>query len=328
MELWSASIDFFLTLLDSFPLPIISLTADIDDYIPSPPPSENPATQSSPPSSTDTVRNPDSILPICRNRAIGYKWVYKVKLKDDGSVERYKARLVAKGYTQVEGVDYTDRLSPVAKSAMVRLFLANATAFKWPIDQIDINNAFLQGHLEEEIYMNAPEGYHVALGMSVNLSFRCMVKQASQLWNQEFTQSLDAYGFKQSKHDHCLFFKQMDFGFIGVLVYVDDVLIMEPTEDLISQVKVYLDNLFTIKDLGCGRYLLGLQIARSELGTSLTQKKYTMGIITDCGLLQAKSAATPLPQGLKLHSSTDAHFDDPEPYRRLVGRLLYLSSLP
>ncbi|KAL0286795.1 UNVERIFIED_CONTAM: hypothetical protein Sradi_7139100, partial [Sesamum radiatum] len=81
----------------------------------------------------------------------------------------------------------------------------------------------------------------------------------------------------------------------GVLVYVDDVLISEPTEDLISLVKVYLDNLFTIKDLGCGRYFLGLQIARSELGTSLTQRNIPWVFITDCGLLQAKSAATPLP---------------------------------
>ncbi|KAL0399301.1 UNVERIFIED_CONTAM: Retrovirus-related Pol polyprotein from transposon RE2 [Sesamum radiatum] len=203
-------------------------------------------------------------------QTVGCKWVFKVKLKDDGSLDRYKARLVAKGYTQVEGVDYTERFSPVAKAVTVRLFLAIGTAKQWPIHQIDINNTFLHGHLDEEIFMTAREGYDVPL------------------------------------------------------VYVDDVLIMAPSEDFIAEIKTYLDGLFTIKDLGMARYFLGLQIARSALGTSVTQSKYISDIITDCGLTNSKSVVTPLPQGVKLHSASDAFLSHPEPYRRLVGRLLYL----
>ncbi|KAL2241477.1 UNVERIFIED_CONTAM: Retrovirus-related Pol polyprotein from transposon TNT 1-94 [Sesamum indicum] len=258
-------------------------------------------------------------------RPIGCRWVYKIKLRDDGSIERYKARLVAKGYTQVKGVDYVERFSPVAKAVTVRLFIAIATAFKWPLHQIDINNAFLHGNLDEEIFMDAPEGYYVKPG-HVCLLRRSLygLKQASRQWNLEFSRNLIAFGFKQSEHDHCLFLKPLDSGFIGLLVYVDDVLIMAPTDALISQVKIHLDKLFTIKDLGCARYFLGLQIARSEDGTSLTQSKYISDIVADCGLLHAKSAATPLPPGIKLHATGDNFLDDPEPFRRLVGRLLYL----
>ncbi|KAL0319763.1 UNVERIFIED_CONTAM: Retrovirus-related Pol polyprotein from transposon TNT 1-94 [Sesamum radiatum] len=167
-------------------------------------------------------------------RAIGCKWVYKLKLKADGSVDRCKARLVAEGYNQVEGLDYIDNFSPVAKVVTVRLFLTIATSYGWPIHHLDVKNAFLHCYLDEDLYMTPPAGYSV-----------------------------------------------------------------EPRMD-IQDVKSYLYDLFTIKDIGEVRYFLGLEIACNSKGSYVAQKKYIFDIINDTGLSDTKAASTPFPKGLKL----------------------------
>ncbi|KAL0395484.1 UNVERIFIED_CONTAM: Retrovirus-related Pol polyprotein from transposon RE1 [Sesamum latifolium] len=258
-------------------------------------------------------------------KAIGSRWVYKLKLNSDGSVNHYKARLVAKGYNQIEGVDYTDSFSPVAKTVTVRIFLSIASAYSWPVHQLDINNAFLHGSIDEEVYMSTPDGYPVQPGNMYKLKRSLYgLKQASRQWNQEFTLKLAEFGFTQSVHDHCLFIKAAQDGFLALLVYVDDILAMGPSESLIMEVKSYLDALFTIKDLGYVKYFLGLEVARSPDGMSVTQHKYAVDIISDTGMTAASSVSTPLPPRIKLTSDSDALFREPNKYRRLIGRLLYL----
>ncbi|KAL0387931.1 UNVERIFIED_CONTAM: Retrovirus-related Pol polyprotein from transposon RE1 [Sesamum radiatum] len=146
-------------------------------------------------------------------KAIGCKWVYKLKLNADGTVDRHKARLVAKGYNQIERVDYVDCFSPIAKTVTVRVFLAIAAAHNWPIHQLDVNNAFLHGHLEEYIYMLPPEGSSVPPGMVCKLARSLYgLKQASRQWNLEFSSKLALFGFRQSSHDYCLFIKHTELG--------------------------------------------------------------------------------------------------------------------
>ena len=232
---------------------------------------------------------------------IGSKWVYKTKLHPDGTVDRFKARLVAKGYHQIEGIDYNDRFSLVAKLVTVRLFFTIATTKAWPIHQLDINNAFLHGHLLEEVYMLPSDGYtKAALGQVCRLRRSLYgLKQASRQWNLEFCSKLTQFGFTQSAHDHRLFIKRSSKSFLALLVYVDDVLIIGTSEDDILQVKRFLHSVFSIKDLGYAKYFLGLEIARSPKGMFLHQRKYVLDILSDVGLLHAKTASTPLQRGHK-----------------------------
>ncbi|KAL2238004.1 UNVERIFIED_CONTAM: Retrovirus-related Pol polyprotein from transposon RE2 [Sesamum indicum] len=258
-------------------------------------------------------------------KAIGCKWIYKLKLKQDGKIDRYKARLVAKGYNQIEGVDYLESFSPVAKAVTIRILLAIAAKHNWHLHQLDINNAFLHGYLDEEIYMIPPEGYSVPKDHVCKLKRSLYgLKQASRQWNQEFTFQLQNYGFIQSQFDHCLFTKHTNSGLFCLLVYVDDVLLSGPCKDTITDIKRYLHNMFTIKDMGEARFFLELEICRSKDGIVLSQTKYTNDIISDVGMTQAKVTSTPLTAGIKLSNSEEEQMQNPEAYRRLLGRLLYL----
>ncbi|KAL0381457.1 UNVERIFIED_CONTAM: Retrovirus-related Pol polyprotein from transposon RE1 [Sesamum angustifolium] len=213
----------------------------------------------------------DLIVLLEGKRAIGSRWVFKVKLKQNGSIDRYKMYLVTKGYTQIEGVDYYDSFSLVAKTVTVRFFYCNSYCLWMTLLQMDANNAFLHGHLDEEVYMLPLEGYDKAAeGLVCRLKKSLYgLKQASRQWNIELTSKLEAYGFKQSPHNHCLFTLCSDsiFFFLALIVYVDDVLLTGNSVDDLDKVKRYLDDLFTIKDLGHAKYFLGLELSRSSHGT-------------------------------------------------------------
>ncbi|KAL0288524.1 UNVERIFIED_CONTAM: Retrovirus-related Pol polyprotein from transposon RE1 [Sesamum angustifolium] len=156
-----------------------------------------------------------------------------------------------------------------------------------------INNAFLHGYVEEDIFMLPPDGAPIQSGKVCKLK-RSLYgpMQASRQWNQELTSKLLAYGFSQSQHEHCLFIKQSAAGILILLVYVDDVLLTGPSEVEIAEVKHFLDSKFTIKDLGPAHYFLSLEITCTA-GTSITQHKYACDIIQDSGLTTCKLASTP-----------------------------------
>lgn len=130
-------------------------------------------------------------------RAIGNKWVFKLKLKPNGDVDHYKARLIAKGYNQVVGLDYVNCFAPVAKVVTVHILFAFASSYGWDLHQLDINNAFLHDSIDEAVYMHPPKGYNKAKPGEVCLLQKSLygLKQASQQWNLELTHHLSGLGF-------------------------------------------------------------------------------------------------------------------------------------
>ncbi|MCH84640.1 retrovirus-related Pol polyprotein from transposon TNT 1-94, partial [Trifolium medium] len=261
-------------------------------------------------------------------KPIGSKWVYKIKYKADGTIERYKARLVAKGYNQVEGLDFFDTFSPVAKLTTVRLLLAIAAIKNWNLHQLDVNNAFLHGDLQEDVYMTIPEGVTSPKPNQVCKLLKSLygLKQASRKWYEKLTSLLIQEGYKQSTADYSLFTLHSDTNFTALLVYVDDIILAGTSLLEFERIKGILDAHFKIKDLGVLKYFLGLEVAQSREGITVSQRKYCLDLLKDSGLLASKPATTPLDPAVKLHNDDGKLYEDISAYRRLIGRLLYLTN--
>lgn len=260
-------------------------------------------------------------------KAIGCQWVYKIKYKSDGTIERYKARLVALGNKQIEGEDYGETFAPVAKMGTVRLFLQAAAGKGWDVHQMDVHNAFLHGDRHEEVYMKLPPGFHSADSTKVCRLKKSLygLKQAPRCWFAKLSTALKEYGFTQSRSDYSLFTYDRNGIQLQVLVYVDDLIITGSSTKAMSDFKGYISSCFHMKDLGPLKYFLGIEVARNSTGIYLCQRKYALDIITEAGLLGAKPATFPLEQNHKLALSTSPLLPNPQIYRRLVGRLIYLA---
>ena len=259
-------------------------------------------------------------------KAIGCKWVYKIKYKSDGTVERFKARLVVLGNNQVEGIDYNETFAPVAKMVSVRTFLAIATIRNWELHQMDVHNAFLHGDLDEEVYMRLPQGFSSSPGKVCRLRKSLYgLCQAPRNWFAKLASALKSFGFIQSYADYSLFSYHRNGVILHVLVYVDDLIIAGNTSSSIADFKKYLSSCFHMKDLGVLKYFLGIEITRGPDGLFLSQRKYALDIISEAGLLGAKPANFPIEQNHQLAHQRGRDFAHPERYRRLVGRLIYLT---
>lgn len=268
------------------------------------------------------------VPPRLDQNVVGCKWIFTIKYLPDGSVDRYKARLVARGFTQQPGKDFTDTFSPVIKSTTVRSVLHLAVNNDWSIRQIDVNNAFLQGRLKDEVYVKQPPGFvdqdrpHFVCRLKKALYG---LRQAPRAWYQELRNYLLTLGFVNSVADTSLFIKRAGHQVLYVLVYVDDMLITGNDKSAISQLITTLDSRFSLKDLGETKYFLGVEMTRSSSGLHLHQQKYITDLLEKTKMTAAKPVSTPMSPTPKLSLKSGTKLDNASEYRATIGSLQYLS---
>lgn len=263
-------------------------------------------------------------------KAIPTKWVYKIKKDANGGIERFKARLVAKGFRQREGIDFDEVFAPVSKYSTLRALLAIVAADDLELHQIDIKTAFLNGELEEDVYIEQPIGYQEGAANIVCHLKKALygLKQAPRAWNQKLKAELKAMGFQESIADPSLFINDDSNGCIYVLVYVDDILIAAKDMVSVNVTKSRLMQSFEARDLGEATLFLGMNITRDRVTRSLkvSQERAIGNLIDKYGLNEAKPKTVPLSSSIKL-TTEDGEALDKEcyPFSTLVGSMLYLS---
>uniref|UniRef100_A0A2N9GBB0 Integrase catalytic domain-containing protein n=1 Tax=Fagus sylvatica TaxID=28930 RepID=A0A2N9GBB0_FAGSY len=258
---------------------------------------------------------------------VGSRWVFKTKLKSDGSIDRFKARLVAQGYSQSFGIDFLETFSPVIKPQTIRLVLSLALIHGWSLRQLDVKNAFLHGSLKEVVYMEQPPGFsNSRFPNHVCRLHKALygLKQAPRAWFDRFSSFLLTLGFKCSTADSSLFIFRSKNVIILLLVYVDDIIVTSNTPSVLSRLVSRLSSEFSMKDLGPLHYFLGIEVIPFSGGLFLSQQKYARDILARSSMTGCNPIGTPLAQKHNLRRD-DPILVDATNYRSIVGALQYIT---
>ncbi|KAJ0612890.1 putative RNA-directed DNA polymerase [Helianthus annuus] len=266
------------------------------------------------------------VPPVPDANVVDCKWVYRLKRDKTGAITRYKARLVAKGFNQQPGIDYHETFSPVVKFTTVRVVLSLAVSQRWPLRQLDIQNAFLHGDLNETVYLRQPPGFsdpqkpdHVCL---LHKSLYGL-KQAPRAWFHRLSTALHSLGFQGSKTDPSLFIYASGGTLLYMLVYVDDIILTGNNPQAIDNIIHSLSKTFALQDMGTLSYFLGIEVAPCGSDLLLSQKKYILETIHKAGLSQARPVPTPMATSATLALGDSPPFENPVKYRQIVGALQY-----
>ena len=267
-------------------------------------------------------------------KRVGCKWVFKTKRDSYGNIERHKARLVAKGYTQKDGIDYKETFSPVSKKDSLRIIMALVAHYDLELHQMDVKTAFLNGNLEEEVYMDQPEGFSVKGKEDMVCKLKRSIyglKQASRQWYLKFNDTITSFGFKENIVDRCIYLKISGSKFIFLVLYVDDVLLATNDLGLMHDTKNFLSNNFEMKDMGEASYVIGIEIFRdrSQGLLGLSQKAYINKVLERFGMQNCSASVVPIQKGDKFslnqcpkNELEHRHMEN-IPYASIVGSIMY-----
>ncbi|CAL1392755.1 unnamed protein product [Linum trigynum] len=268
-------------------------------------------------------------------RALKNKWVFKIKHDEHNRQPRLNARLVVKGFSQRKGIDFDEIFSPVVKMTSIRTVLGLAASLDLEVEQMDVKTAFVHGDLEEEIYMEQPEGFKKKNKEGYVCRLRKSLyglKQAPRQWYKKFESVMGEQGYKKTTSDHCVFVKKFPDGdFIILLLYVDDMLIAGQNVSKINDLKKELSKSFAMKDLGPAKQILGVKIIRDRGAKKiwLSQEKYIEKVLQRFNMDNAKAVSCPLAYYFILTSKQSPSTEkemvemDKIPYASAVGSLMY-----
>ena len=265
-------------------------------------------------------------------KAVGSKWVYKVKTNSDGSLERYKARLVARGFDQRYGSDYDETFCPVVRLESLRTLIALSTQRGLKLHHVDVHTAFLNGTLQEEVYMQQPTGYEEKGKEHLVCRLRKSIyglKQSSRCWNTALDSHLKEMGFFQSKSDPYIYVSGERKNAFYIGVYVDNMILGGKDESRMEDVKKELSLKFDINNLGNLSYFLGMSVVRNqeEKESWIGQPAYIQKLLSKTGMSDCKPVKTPVDPGQRLVKAleTEEAFDQ-QLYQSVVGSLMYLAT--
>ncbi|KAG7565068.1 Zinc finger CCHC-type superfamily [Arabidopsis suecica] len=262
------------------------------------------------------------------HKAIGVKWVYKAKKNSKGEVERYKARLVAKGYSQRAGIDYDEVFAPVARLETVRLIISLSAQNKWKIHQMDVKSAFLNGDLEEEVYIEQPQGYIVKGEENKVLRLKKALyglKQAPRAWNTRIDKYFKEKDFIKCPYEHALYIKIQKDDILIACLYVDDLIFTGNNPSMFEEFKKEMTKEFEMTDIGLMSYYLGIEVKQEDNGIFITQEGYAKEVLKKFKMDDSNPVTTPMECGIKLSKNEEGEGMDPTTFKSLVGSLRYLT---
>ncbi|GJR79659.1 putative ribonuclease H-like domain-containing protein [Tanacetum coccineum] len=266
---------------------------------------------------------PDNIL------IIPLKWIFKIKLDEYGDVLKNKARLVAKGYRQEAGIDFEESFAPVARLEAIRLFIAHAASMNMVIFQMDVKTAFLNGELNEVVYVSQPEGFvdpeHPSHVYRLKKALYGL-KQAPRAWYDKLSAFLIKSGFTKGVVDPTLFTRKTGKHLLLVQIYVDDIIFASTNPKACKLFAFEMNSTFKMSMMGQMSFFLGLQVSQNPRGIFINQSKYAQEILKKFGFDSCTPIDTPMAERPNLDEDKGGKLIDPTRFRGMVGSLMYLSA--